>query len=348
MTTDLRLNLLLEWLSTVQGIQPLRIAPASADASFRRYFRLWLDEQRTWVAMDAPPDKEDLAGYLRVSTLLVQCGVHVPHVEAFDLQRGFALLEDLGSTQMLGRLARGGDPDPLYRDALRALADLQLRGMHSALSLAYYDEVVLRREMDLMPEWFCHRHLGIDINAGDQRAINSAFAFLIDAALSQPQVFVHRDYHSRNLMIVDERSPGIIDFQDALRGPVGYDLVSILKDCYVSWPRAQIESWAAVYRNHLLADKAIGVALAGDSLAQMLRWMDLIGLQRHIKVLGIFARLNWRDGKSAYLADLPRTLEYVRETAARFPELRDFSHFVEQQLVPALASANARAMARAS
>jgi N-acetylmuramate 1-kinase len=347
MTTDLRLNLLLEWLSSAQGIQPLRIAPASADASFRRYFRVWLDENHTWVVMDAPPDKEDLAAYLRVSSLLVQCGAHVPHVEAFDRQRGFALLEDLGSTHLLARLGQGGDPDLLYGDALRALADLQLHGMQSALSLAPYDGAVLQREMDLMPEWFCRHHLGIDIAAVEQRAIRSAFGFLIDDALSQPQVFVHRDYHSRNLMIVDARSPGIIDFQDALRGPVGYDLVSLLKDCYVSWPRAQVEVWANAYRNRLLANH-VGVALAGESPAQLLRWMDLIGLQRHIKVLGIFARLNWRDGKSAYLADLPRTLEYVRETAVRFPPLRAFSRFVDQRLVPALAGANARAMARVS
>jgi aminoglycoside/choline kinase family phosphotransferase len=158
-------------------------------------------------------------------------------------------------------------------------------------------------------------------------------------------VFVHRDYHSRNLMITAQRSPGVIDFQDALRGPVGYDIASILKDCYVEWPRARVESWVAQYRDRLLASGAAGAALAGQSPQQFLRWFDLIGLQRHIKVLGIFARLCWRDGKSGYLADLPRTLGYVRATARAYPELARFSTFVEQRLAPGLPAANARALA---
>jgi aminoglycoside/choline kinase family phosphotransferase len=298
--------------------------------------------------MDAPPDKEDLGAYLRVSSLLASCKVHVPHVYEATTEQGFALLEDLGSTQMLTSLSQGGDAEVLYADALTTLAQLQTRGIAAASRLAPYDRATLLREMSLMPEWFCSRHLDFALNGDELEMLKQTFEWLIADALAQPQVFVHRDYHSRNLMVLDERSPGVIDFQDALRGPVGYDLVSILKDCYVQWPRAKVESWASLYRNRLRADGEAGTLLAGESLAQLLRWMDLIGLQRHIKVLGIFARLNWRDGKSGYLADLPRTLEYVRETASRFAELRHFSDFVNQRLVPALPAANLRALANAN
>jgi N-acetylmuramate 1-kinase len=350
MTPDPRLDQVRKWLAADLGLDGVRLAPASADASFRRYFRAWLPDGSTRIVMDAPPQHEDLAGYLRVSGLLELCAVHVPHVHAHDTVHGLALLEDLGSTHLLTALQSGGDPDALYDAALDELAALQLRGDAASHQLPPYDRAVLLREMQLLPDWFCVRHLGFEPDAVEARLLRETFEFLVVEALEQPLVFVHRDYHSRNLMIVAERSPGVIDFQDALRGPVAYDLASILKDCYVAWPRARVERWVAQFRQRLLADGAVpmGKVLAGASGDQFLRWFDLIGLQRHLKVLGIFARLNHRDGKHGYLADLPRTLEYVREVAAAYPELRGFSAFVEQRLVPALPAANRRALATVS
>jgi aminoglycoside/choline kinase family phosphotransferase len=343
LNADPRLALLTHWLQNELRWNFERIAPASADASFRRYFRIWRDDG-TFIVMDAPPDKEDLPAYLRVTGLLQDCGVHVPRVHEADTGRGFALLEDLGSTHYLARLTAGADADALYGDALRALAQIQLRGREGAGHLPPYDREALMREMLLLPEWFCVRHLQQPLDAAG-RAIFDATADLLSAdALSQPRVLVHRDYHSRNLMVTRTANPGIIDFQDALHGPVGYDLASLLKDCYIAWPRARVTAWVRDYRALLVA----GGAPAGDDDAQFLRWFDFIGLQRHIKVLGIFARLYWRDGKPGYIGDLPRTLDYVRDTAARYAELADFALLVERSFVPALPAANARALAGAA
>lgn len=335
---DVRRTQLLDWLQTDLGRSIERLEPASADASFRRYFRAFAGRD-TWVVMDAPPDKEDVKPYLEVTRLLETTGVHVPHVLDADVARGFLLLEDLGSTHYLQRLVAGDDPDALYGDALRALVAIQVRGVEAAKSLPPYDRAALQRELDLMPEWFCSKHLGLDLDADERALLAETFEFLIGDALAQPRVFVHRDYHSRNLMVLASRSPGIIDFQDALAGPVGYDLVSVLKDCYVAWPRARVESWVREFRAQLVAQGAP----CGTSDREFLRWFDLIGIQRHVKVLGIFARLNYRDGKSGYLADLPRTLDYVRDASARYPELQAFARWLERRVVPALPIANAKA-----
>jgi aminoglycoside/choline kinase family phosphotransferase len=347
MSADSRLAELARWLQRLGGFDTDSIRAASADASFRRYFRLGRNDGTSWIAMDAPPGKEDLALYLKVSTLLEGCGVHVPHVLAADAAQGFALLEDLGDTHMLTALSQGVDPARLYGQALDALSGLQLAGDEASRALPAYDREVLLREMQLLPDWYCAHHIGIEPGLAERELLAGTFEWLAAEALQQPRAFVHRDYHSRNLMIVADRSPGIIDFQDALRGPVGYDLASLLKDCYVAWPRAQVEAWVEDYRARLLAGGAAGRALAGASGTQFLRWLDLIGLQRHIKVLGIFARLFWRDGKTGYLADLPRTLAYVQSTARLYPELAAFADFVDARLAPGLPAANARALAAA-
>jgi aminoglycoside/choline kinase family phosphotransferase len=347
MSDDLRLDNLRGWLQMQGEFDPHSVVPASADASFRRYFRIARRDGTTCIAMDAPPDREDLAGYLRISALLEQCGMHVPHVHCADTALGYAVLEDLGSTHMLTALNSGANPGNLYRDALDALAHLQLTGAAASQLLPPYDRATLLREMQLLPDWYCRHHLQVEPDASGLALLRETFELLAAESLTQPQVFVHRDYHSRNLMITARRSPGIIDFQDALRGPVGYDVASLLKDCYVDWPRAQLEAWAAGYRDRLLAGGAQGRALAGNSLAQFLRWVDFIGLQRHIKVLGIFARLYWRDSKTGYLADLPRTLRYVQDVAHAYPELQQFAEFVDHQLAPGLPAANARALAAA-
>lgn len=346
MPADSRLAVLSSWIDQLGGFDSSTIRVASADASFRRYFRLRRDDGVSWIVMDAPPGKEDLATYLSVTALLESCGVHVPRVLATDVGRGFALIEDMGDTHLLTALGRGADAQQLYADALDTLATLQVNGGPASRQLPPYDRAVLLREMQLLPDWYCARHLAITLSPAEQALLASTFDFLADEALRQPQVFVHRDYHSRNLMVMPSRSPGVIDFQDALRGPVGYDPVSILKDCYVQWPRGQVEDWLRAYRTRLVRGGA--QALAGESQAQFLRWFDLIGLQRHIKVLGIFARLAWRDGKTGYLGDLQRTLDYVQTAAQLYPELAAFSDFVRDRLAPGLAAANARATKNAA
>lgn len=334
---DLRRERLLAWLTRDLGRTVDRLEPASADASFRRYFRAY-STTGTTIVMDAPPGKEDVLPYLHVSRLLESTGVHVPHVHATDAEQGFVLLEDLGSTHYLQRLTAGDDADALYGAALAALADIQVRGRDVAAELPPYDRATLQREMDLMPEWFCARHLRIALTDDDRRLLADTFEWLIARALEQPRVFVHRDYHSRNLMVSPPRTPGIIDFQDALHGPVTYDLVSLLKDCYVAWPRERVESWVRAFHEALIAR---GMA-PEMSFREFLRAFDLIGIQRHIKVLGIFARLHYRDGKPGYLPDLARTLDYVRDAASRCHELQAFARWIECRLVQELASANAR------
>jgi aminoglycoside/choline kinase family phosphotransferase len=334
--TDARLALIAEWLSRELRLPATRIEPASSDASFRRYFRVFTGEA-TYIVMDAPPPQENVRPYLKVSRLLESLGTHVPHVHETDAERGLLLLEDLGTTLYLERLNAGDDPEPLYRDALGALAVIQVRGHEASRELPPYDRAALEQELALMPEWLLARHLALEPAAAEGELIAGAFAFLVREGLAQPAVFVHRDYHSRNLMVVSARNPGVIDFQDALRGPVGYDLVSLLKDCYIAWPRTRVVDWVSGYRARLAAEGGP----AGANEAQFLRWFDLIGVQRHIKVLGIFCRLWYRDGKPGYLADLPRVLAYVRETCAQYAELSAFGRFLEERVAPALPRANA-------
>jgi len=338
--TDARLALITDWLTSTLRLPVRSLRAASSDASFRRYFRVFL-ERSTYIVMDAPADKEDVRTYLKVSGLLEGIGVHVPHVYESDVARGLLLLEDLGNTQYLARLNAGDDPEPLYRDALAVLAQIQVHGLAASAELAPYGRGELMRELSLMPEWFLGRHLALALSAEEAQRLAATFEFLIREALAQPAVFVHRDYHARNLMLLGERNPGIIDFQDALRGPVGYDLVSLLKDCYIAWPRARVVGWVGAFRARLLAQGGA----AGASEAQFLRWFDLVGVQRHIKVLGIFCRLWYRDGKPGYLPDLPRTLDYVREVCAQHAPLAALSRFLEERVAAALPAANARVAA---
>ena len=339
---DARLALIEDWLSRELRLAPQRIEPASSDASFRRYFRVFRDGA-SYIVMDAPPPREDVRPYLKVSGLLESLGAHVPHVHEADAGKGLLLLEDLGSTLYLERLNAGDDPQPLYRDALAALALIQLRGGEASRELPPYDRTALGNELALMPEWFLARHLEVTPSDEEAAVIADTFAMLIREGLAQPQVFVHRDYHSRNLMVVPGRNPGIIDFQDALHGPVGYDLVSLLKDCYIVWPRARVVEWVRAYREQLLTQGGA----AGSSEAEFLRWFDMIGVQRHIKVLGIFCRLWYRDGKSGYLADLPRVLAYVRETCAQYAQLEPLGDFLTGRVAARLPAANARVLAAA-
>jgi N-acetylmuramate 1-kinase len=349
---DARLSLIRSWLTRDLGWRIGRVSVASADASFRRYFRVsrgdvdpaaWAPKADSLIVMDAPPGKEDVAPFLKVSMLLEQAGAHVPHVHAADLKRGFVVMEDLGDTQYLSLLRTGRGVDKLYGEALTTLANIQVRGLRAAAALEPYDRAELERELNLMPEWFLRKHLGLELSPEERALLTVTHEFLINEALLQPQVFVHKDFHSRNLMVLpqsrtDNRGPGVIDFQDALRGPIGYDLVSLLKDCYISWSRERVERWVRGYRR-VLGNLGANV---GDSEYQFMRWFDLIGVQRHLKVLGVFSRLWHRDGKIGYLADLPLTFEYVRDACRRYPELVEFERWLEWRVAPQIPLANAR------
>lgn len=321
--SDSRLANLTQWVIEDLGFTGAAIAPASADASFRRYFRVTRDAD-SYIVMDAPPDKEDSGPFLKVARMLGSLDLNVPIVLARDMERGFLLLSDLGSRQYLDALSLDGAADALYADALGSLRIMQTADARLSRDLPRYDRAMLLREMELLPEWFLARHLGLQIEARERGMLDQLFESLVKTAESQPACFVHRDYHSRNLLVSDRNNPGILDFQDAVWGPVTYDLASLLKDCYIAWPPARVRRWALEYRDSLLE---AGFKLDADE-ALFMRWFDLIGLQRHIKVLGIFARLFYRDGKPQYLNDLPRVLAYVRDTALKYPETAAFAEFI--------------------
>ena len=337
--SDSRLADLTRWVFEDLGFAGGRIEPASADASFRRYFRVSRDEN-TYIVMDAPPEKEGLGPFLSVARALLCIGLNVPVVLAKDPERGFLLLSDLGKRQYLDELVDGAE-DGLYADALDVLSVMQAADRAAAGDLPLYSHALLMREMDLMPEWFLRGHLGLQISTTERGMLDRLFETLAQVALEQPAVLVHRDFHSRNLLVTPTDNPGILDFQDAVWGPVTYDLVSLIKDCYVAWPRARVRNWALRYREQLLST---GFPL-GAGEAQFLRWFDLVGLQRHIKVLGIFARLFYRDGKSQYLKDLPRVLAYTRDAAADYAETAEFSRFIAKRIDPEFHSAQQRTLA---
>ena len=308
MNQDPRLQQLQQWLQQSLGLTDFNLTVASADASFRRYFRV-TTAQQTWVAMDAPPDKENCEPFVHVAKLLETSGVQAPHIFHHSREQGFMLLSDLGSTPYLSKLDNAS-ADALYHDAINCLIKMQT--LHATLPL--YDSNLLNTEMNLFRDWYLIKHLGIELSAAQDAVLQASFDLLTSNALQQPQVFVHRDYHSRNLMITENNNPGVIDFQDAVIGAISYDLVSLLKDCYIAWPRQKTEAWVRYFikQNPLLS---------GTPVARFMRWFDLMGAQRHIKVLGIFSRLHHRDGKPAYLNDIPRTLAYLMDTCARYDDL---------------------------
>jgi aminoglycoside/choline kinase family phosphotransferase len=338
--SDSRLAILTQWVIEDLGFAGASIAPASVDASFRRYFRVTRDAD-SYIVMDAPPDKEDSAPFLKVARILGSLNLNVPAILARDMERGFLLLSDLGSRQYLDALSLDGAADELYADALNSLRTMQTADAGISRGLPRYDRALLLREMELLPEWFLLRHLGLSVEARERAMLTGLFESLVQAAVSQPACFVHRDYHSRNLLVTPENNPGILDFQDAVWGPVTYDLASLLKDCYIAWPPARVRQWALQYRDSLLE---AGFKLDADA-ARFMRWFDLTGLQRHIKVLGIFARLFYRDGKSQYLRDLPRVLDYARDAALSYPETEAFAEFIVERIDPEFHGAQQRALA---
>ncbi|PIE00876.1 MAG: aminoglycoside phosphotransferase [Thiothrix nivea] len=326
MTQDVRLEQLKQWVRSLPGWSDAEFEVASADASFRRYFRARKNGQ-TAIVMDAPPDKEDTATFVDVTQRLLAVGVNAPDILAQHPVAGFLLLQDFGKTPLLNRL----DPasaDHYYRDAMQELLKLQVA---STRSLPLYDNERLLAEMQLMPEWFLRTHLHIREADIPHALIERTFTQLSQEVAHQPITFVHRDYHSRNLMLQSDGTLGVIDYQDALPGPITYDLVSLLRDCYVVWPEQRVRRWALAF--HKEAISAGNIPPTDEH--SFLRWFDLTGLQRHLKVLGIFSRLNHRDGKSAYLNDLPLVLSYVLTIGARHPETAALVEWMRSAGIPA-------------
>jgi len=319
---DVRLQLLQSWLEDClsalflqQGwgeVPAASLTPASSDASFRRYFR-WQAEGRSLILMDAPPPQEDCRPFVRIAAMLAETGVHVPRILAQDLERGFLLLDDLGQQTWL-EVLNADNADALFEQALQALVAFQR--MPGAEALPPYDDVLLRRELQLFPDWYLQRHLGVELNEVQRGQWQRVCDLLVDSALAQPRVFVHRDYMPRNLML-SAPNPGILDFQDAVYGPLSYDVTSLFKDAFLSWPEERVQVWLQRYWQ--LAREA-GLAVPAD-FAEFRRMSDLMGVQRHLKVIGIFARICHRDGKPKYLADVPRFFAYIEAVLARRPEL---------------------------
>ena len=333
---DQRLEQLTLWTQQLFSGHQVRIEPASGDASFRRYFRVDIGEQ-TFIVMDAPPDKEDTRPYIKIAAWLHDMGLSAPEVLQHNEESGYYLLTDLGTEQYLAHLTTSS-VDELYRDAIDALLLMQAKGKAYATHLPVYDQALLTREMQLFTDWYLGRHLGCQLDARQTDILATTFAVLTQNALEQPRVFVHRDYHSRNLMYIDSgeiHNPGILDFQDAVWGPVTYDLVSLLRDCYIAWPDEQVEKWM---RYHYEALQQQG-ELQGVSMPQYKSWFDLMGIQRHLKATGIFARLNYRDNKPGYLADIPRTMGYVLAVAADYPSLSPFLALLDELGVSELLTA---------
>lgn len=338
MTKDSRQSQLKEWskqqIVALSGDSNSDVANyqwsiVSGDASFRRYFR-WTDiaSQQSWIAVDAPPEHENSRQFVAVAELLQK--VNAPRVLGKDYEQGFMLLSDLGDRLYLPLLEEAkknentDDANRLYHRAIDSLVEMQ---QVPSGSLPDYDEAKLRTEMELFRDWFLQKHLSLELSTIEHRLLDTTFEHLIQSAQSQPQVFVHRDYHSRNIMDCDStEAPGIIDFQDAVRGPLTYDLLSLLRDCYIQWSPQQVDNWVDYYLEQ---------SPAVLEKEQFIQWFDWMGLQRHIKVAGIFCRLNYRDGKEAYLKDIPLTLIYILQQAENYPEMSEFYHWLKEKVVPA-------------
>jgi len=321
-----RFELLKHWLCDVLGANEFELKPASEDASFRSYYRLFLHD-KTFIVMDAPPPHEDCNPFVNVTNTLMACDVNVPAIHKLDLGQGFLLLDDFGDDLYLDKLD-SLSANKLYTDAIFTLVRMQ--ALADVKEIDSYDEPLLRREMMLFTEWLLDKHLKIELNEEQTNSMASLFNTLVENALQQPQTFVHRDFHSRNLMITKTNNPGVIDYQDAVKGPISYDLVSLLKDCYIKWSQDEINGWIDFYINQL-GEQEIEI-----DRQQFQRWFDLMGVQRHLKASGIFARLSHRDGKHEYLKDIPRTLSYIVDLKGEYEELTQLCSLLEQHILPKL------------
>jgi len=323
MTSHDRAAARLAWVRQTLGCPTLVLHRASADASFRSYWRATHGGQ-SWIVMDSPPEREDPRPWLAIGERLAAAGLHVPKVHAHDLDRGFLLIEDLGSRLYLDVLD-DATADRLYGDAMDALLVMQTRVTSD--DLPPFDHQVLVSGLEVMPEWFLQRHLGHTPACGEWDVLEAAFDLIVRNALAQPRCFVHRDFHSRNLLLTEANNPGIVDFQGALHGPVTYDLASLLRDAYIAWPEERVQGWVESHRRRLLRAGVIDDTVDTD---RFLRWFDLTGLHRHLRVLGQFYRLWYRDGKPGYLKDVPQVYRYVVGVARRYPELTALADLLER------------------
>ena len=325
--TDPRLNTLRNWLKALEARWQLdldSLALASADASFRRYFRIGYKNPNfgTLIVMDAPPQHEPLDAFIKVDLLLSEAGLNVPKILEQNLAEGFLLLNDLGTKTYLAEL-NNETADHLYKDATHALVRMQLASKPDVLP--NYDEALLQRELDLLPEWYLGKHLNIALNKQQEEQLKKSFEFIIENNLAQAKVYVHRDYHSRNLMVTEQNNPGVIDFQDAVYGPITYDASSLWRDAYIAWPEERVIDWVIKFWEE---GRQAGLPMPND-FGQFYRDFEWMGLQRHLKVLGIFARLFHRDGKDGYLKDIPLVLEYAIATTNRYIELKPLARILE-------------------
>jgi len=320
-TPDVRLSQLDTWLATLNLVETGSRRPASSDASFRRYLRYdVLPDLRaklgdTLVAMDAPPERENVPAFIHVDGLLFEAGVTVPAIVARDVDNGFLLLSDLGTTTYLQRLD-SDNASFMYSDAIDALIAFQLTSTPGVLP--EFDRAFVLREMNLFPEWFIAKHLGVTMTPAQQATLDKVFETITANVLAQQQVFMHRDFHSRNLMWLEQANPGVLDFQDAVYGPVTYDLASLMRDAYIQWDEEFVLDWVVRYWQ---SAKKLGLPVNPD-IDAFYRDFEFMALQRHLKILGIFCRLNYRDGKPIYMGDLPTVIDYVRKTANRYIELK--------------------------
>lgn len=309
------------WLTKVVGTSNFELKPASEDASFRSYYRLSVDQQ-SFIVMDAPPELEDCGPFIHIQKILSKHQVNVPKVYAFDAENGFMLLSDFGSVLYLDAL-KNGNEEQLYSVAIDEL--LLIQSVNSFDEVPLYNKELLHSELALFTDWFVDKHLGVQLSEQQQNTLFEVNHLLTNNALAQPQVLVHRDYHSRNIMVTDDQKPGIIDFQDAVVGPITYDLASLLKDCYINWPTATVHKLIKQFITKHNNQHAIKL-----NFEEFLRWFDLMAAQRHMKAIGIFCRLNYRDGKKHYLYDIPRTMNYLAETCENYAELAEFSHLLKK------------------
>ena len=329
--TDSRLNTLRNWLKALEASWQLdldSLVPASADASFRRYFRIESKNPKfgTLIVMDAPPQHEPLDAFIKVDLLLTEAGLNVPKILEQNLAEGFLLLNDLGTKTYLAEL-NNKTADHLYKDAAHALVLMQLASKPDVLP--NYDEALLQRELDLLPEWYLGKHLNINLSEQQTEQLKKAFELIIENNLAQAKVYVHRDYHSRNLMVTERNNPGVIDFQDAVYGPITYDASSLWRDAYIAWPEECVIDWVIKFWED---GRKAGLPMPND-FGQFYRDFEWMGLQRHLKILGIFARLFHRDGKDGYIKDIPLVLEYAIVTANRYIELKPLARILESTRV---------------
>ena len=323
-----RYNSLQNWLTEILGTSAFNLKPASEDASFRTYHRLFL-KNKTFIVMDAPPEQENCKAFIKITKKLRACDVNVPIIHNVNIEQGFLLLSDLGNDLYLNKLNKSSIYE-LYSDALSTLVAIQV--LVNVGGVDEYDKSLLINEMNLFREWLIEKHLNIKLSDSQVKILTKLFDLLVNNALQQPKVFVHRDFHSRNLMVTKENNPGVIDYQDAVYGPISYDLVSILKDCYIKWPKEEINKWVDFYLNKLYEEKA-QYRINRD---EFVRWFDLMGVQRHLKASGIFARLSHRDGKHNFLEDIPRTLSYILDLKEAYEELRPICIILEELVLPRL------------